>query len=99
MGFGMGIAGNAVGFTIDGPDISEILPGYTYLEISGSAPTDVPATFTGSGISIPFSGSFEYLRSEIADGCPQQLLHDTGGPKDRVCTVSFQPRPDGAVGA
>jgi hypothetical protein len=58
--FGVGIAGNTVGFTIDGPDIWEILPSYTYLEIAGSAPTDVPATSTGSGISIPFSGSFEY---------------------------------------
>ena len=60
MGFALGIAGNAVGFTIDGPAISEILPGYTYLEITGSAPTDVPATSTGSGISLPFSGSFVY---------------------------------------
>jgi hypothetical protein len=58
--FGVGIAGNAVGFTIDDPDISEILPSYTYLEIGGLAPTDVLATSTGSGISIPFSGSFEY---------------------------------------
>ena len=99
MGFGLGIAGNAVGFTIDGPAISEILPGYTYLEIIGSAPTDVPATSTGSGISIPFSGSFVVLRSEIADGYPQQLLPHTGGPKDRVCTVSFHPRRDGAVQA
>ena len=60
MGFGLGIAGSAVGFTIDGPAISEILAGYTYLEIIGSAPIDVPATSTGSGISIPFSGSFVY---------------------------------------
>jgi hypothetical protein len=60
MGFGFGIAGNTVGFTIDGPAISEILPGYKYLEITGSAPTDAPATSTASGISIPFSGSFEY---------------------------------------
>ena len=58
---------NTVGFTIDGPAISEILPGYTYLEITGSAPTDVPATPTRSGISIPFSGSFVYcaLKSPI----------------------------------
>jgi Carboxypeptidase regulatory-like domain len=60
MGFGLGIAGNAVGFTIDGPAISEVLPGYTYLEITGSAPTDLPPTSTGSGIGIPFSGSFVY---------------------------------------
>jgi hypothetical protein len=60
MGFGMGVAGNAVGFTIDGPAITEILPGYTYLDIEGSAPTDVQATSTGDGIRIPFSGSFEY---------------------------------------
>jgi hypothetical protein len=73
MGFGFGIAGYAVGFTIDGPDISEILPGYTYLEIAGSAPTDLPATSTGSGLSIPFSGSFEYcvLKSPmgLANNC------------------------------
>ena len=82
MGFGLGIAGNAVGFTIDGPAISEILPGYTYLEISGSAPTDIPATPTGSGISIPFSGSFQYcaLKSpmDISSNCfltpPDQKL-------------------------
>jgi hypothetical protein len=60
MGFGLDIAGSAVGFTIDGPAISEILPAFTYLEITGTAPTDVPATSTGSSISIPFSGSFEY---------------------------------------
>jgi hypothetical protein len=60
MGFGLGIAGNAVGFTIDDPEIWEVLPSYTYLEIAGSAPTNAPATSTGSGISIPFSGSFEY---------------------------------------
>ena len=60
MGFALGIAGNAVGFTIDGPAIGEILPSYTYLTITGFAPTDLPATSTTSGISIPFSGSFEY---------------------------------------
>lgn len=60
MGFGLGIAGNAVGFTIDGPAISEVLPDYTYLEISGSARPDVAATSTASGISVPFSGSFQY---------------------------------------
>jgi hypothetical protein len=60
VGFGLGVAGNAVGFTIDGPDISEILPNNTYLEITGSSPTDVQATATGSVITIPFSGSFEY---------------------------------------
>ena len=67
MGFGFGIAGNAVGFTIDGPAIWEVLPDYTYLQITGSAPTDVPATSTGSRISIPFYGSFEYcaLKSPI----------------------------------
>jgi len=71
MGFGLGIAGNAVGFTIDGPAISEILPDYTYLEITGSAPIDVPATSTGSGISIPFSGSFVYcaLKSPVHNNC------------------------------
>ena len=67
MGFALGIAGNAVGFTIDAGPILEILPGNTYLEIIGSAPTDVPATSTGSGISIPFGGSFVYcaLKSPI----------------------------------
>ena len=67
VGFGMGIAGNVVGFTIDGPDIGEVLPNNTYLEIAGSAPTDVPAISTGTGIAIPFSGSFEYcaLRSPM----------------------------------
>ena len=71
MGFGLGIAGHAVGFTIDGPAISEVLPDYTYLEITGSAPTDVAATSTGSGISIPFSGSFVYcaLKSPIHNNC------------------------------
>jgi len=60
MSFGVGIAGNAVGFTIDGPPIWEILSSYSYLDIEGSAPTDVLATSTGSEISIPFAGSFEY---------------------------------------
>jgi hypothetical protein len=67
VGFALGIAGDAVGFTIDGPAIGEALPNNAYLEISGSAPTGVPATSTSAGIAIPFSGSFEYcaLKSPI----------------------------------
>lgn len=60
VGFGLGVAGDFAGFTIDGPEIGEILPDFTYLAITGSAPTDAPATATGSSILIPFSGSFEY---------------------------------------
>lgn len=60
LGFGIGIAGNIVGFTIDGPAIVEVLPNYTYLEIAGSAPSDASATATGGGLVVPFSGSFEY---------------------------------------
>jgi hypothetical protein len=74
MGFGLGIAGNAVGFTIDGPAIGEILPSYTYLEITGFAPTDVPATSTRSGISIPFSGSFEYCALKSPMGIQSNCL-------------------------
>ena len=62
MGFALGIAGNAIGFTIDGPDILEALPDLVYVEIAGAAPTAVPATVTASGIAIPFSGSFAYCR-------------------------------------
>ena len=62
-GFGLGVAGSVVGFTIDGPTFSEALPQFTYVEIAGNAPLGPPApppTSTGSTITIPFSGSFEY---------------------------------------
>ena len=64
-GFGIGVAGNYVAFTIDGPEFFEHLPQFTYLEIFGAGSTSVetpPAT-----ISIPFGGSFEYcvLKSEM----------------------------------
>jgi hypothetical protein len=60
VGFALGVAGSFLGFTIDAPEIWEILPNNTYLEIAGRAPTAEPATSTGSVITIPFSGSFEY---------------------------------------
>ena len=90
MGFGLGIAGNTVGFTIDGPAISEILPGYTYLEITGSAPTDVPATSTRSGISIPFSGSFVYCALK-SPRYPQQLFPLTRRTKGSRMHSVFPP--------
>ena len=62
MDFALDVAGNAIGFTIDGPVISEALPGLTYVEIAGTASTAVPATVTASGIAVPFSGSFVYCR-------------------------------------
>ena len=70
MAFALGVAGDAIGFTIDGPAILEALPGYGYLEITGSAPTDVPATATSAAIAIPFSGSFAYcaLKSPMGSG-------------------------------
>ena len=58
--FALDIAGTAIGFTIDGPIISEALPGLEYVEIAGTASTAVPATITASGIAVPFSGSFVY---------------------------------------
>jgi hypothetical protein len=65
-GFALGIAGNDVGFTIDGPAFFETLPGFTYVEIAGGAPNDEHATSTGSTVSIPFYATFEYcqLKSE-----------------------------------
>ena len=68
--FALGVAGGAIGFTIDGPAIVEALPGYGYLEITGSAPTGVPATGTSTAISIPVSGSFAYcaLNSPMGSG-------------------------------
>lgn len=65
-GFALGIAGGTVGFTIDGPAFFESLPAFTYLEIAGSAPSDAPATSTGTTMSIPFRGNFQYcvLKSE-----------------------------------
>jgi hypothetical protein len=81
MSFGVGIAGNAVGFTIDDPDISEILPGYTYLEISGLAPTDVLASSTGSGMSIPFSGSFAYCALKSPMGVQSNCFTTPAGQK------------------
>lgn len=66
-GFALDVAGSDVGFTIDGPAFRERFPSFTYLEISGRAPTGVAATATGRSISIPFSGSVEYciLKSEM----------------------------------
>jgi hypothetical protein len=65
-GFGLGLAGNDVGFTIDGPHFFELLPDFTQLEIGGEAPTDVHATAADGTLSIPFKGSFQYcaLKSE-----------------------------------
>lgn len=62
IGFALEVAGHAIGFTIDGPIISEALPGLAYVEIAGTASTAVPATVTASGIAVPFSGSFVYCR-------------------------------------
>ena len=68
VGFGLGVAGDVAGFTIDGPAIVETLPNFTYLEITGSAPTDAPATSIGSSIRIPFAGSFEYCALKSSMG-------------------------------
>jgi len=61
---GLGIAGQFVGFELEngfgGP--LEELPGLRYVDISGNAPTSEPATSTGSRISIPFHGTFEYCK-------------------------------------
>ena len=67
-GFGLGIAGNVIGFTIDGPVFSESLPGFVYLAIAGTAPAEALPTATGSTLTIPFQGSFEYcqLRSAMS---------------------------------
>jgi len=36
MAFALSVAGDAIGFTIDGPAILEALPGYRYREITGA---------------------------------------------------------------
>jgi hypothetical protein len=66
-GFGIGVAGNDLAFTIDGPAFFEHLPAFTYLEIAGSGETSVNTSSTSS-ITIPFSGSFQYcvLKSEMS---------------------------------
>jgi hypothetical protein len=81
LGFGLGVAGSAIGFTIDGPEIFEALPAFTYLEIAGSAPTDVPATASGSSISIPFSGSFEYCALKSPMGRTNNCFTTPGDQK------------------
>jgi hypothetical protein len=65
-GFGIGVAGNDLAWTIDGPAFVEHIPPFTYLEIAGSGSTSLDASLT-STIAFPFSGSFEYcvLRSEM----------------------------------
>jgi hypothetical protein len=60
VGFGLGIAGDRIGFTIDGPAIVETLPQFGNLWIAGTAPTAEPATSDGTTVTIPFHGSFEY---------------------------------------
>jgi hypothetical protein len=66
MGFGLGVAGPDVGFTIDGPAIVEALPGFRYLWITGTAPTTERPSATGSVTTIPFAGSFEYCQLKSA---------------------------------
>jgi len=65
-GFGIGVAGNYLGWTIDGPAFVEHISPFTYLQIAGSGSTSLGASPT-STIEFPFSGSFEYciLRSEM----------------------------------
>ena len=66
-GFAIGVAGNYLAFTIDGPAFSEHLSAFTYLEIAGAGGASLE-TSSVSTISIPFSGSFEscVLRSEMS---------------------------------
>jgi hypothetical protein len=65
-GFGLGVVGNYLAFTIDGPAFFERLPSFTYLEIAGTGGGSIDTSATDS-LSIPFSGSFEYctLKSEM----------------------------------
>jgi hypothetical protein len=65
-GFGIGVAGNDLAFTIDGPAFGEHLPPLTYLEISGAGATSLSVS-PASTITFLFSGSFSYceLRSEM----------------------------------
>jgi hypothetical protein len=67
-GFALGIAGNDVGFTIDGPAFFETLPEFTYVEIAGGAPNDEHTTLTGSTMSIPFSATFDYCQLKTERG-------------------------------
>lgn len=65
-GFGIGVAGNHLAFTIDGPGFFEHLPPFKYLDIAGTGGTSLDVS-PASTIRFPFSGSFEYceLRSEM----------------------------------
>jgi len=59
LGFGLGVAGNRLGFEIDGPVPVKSIPPSTYIEVEGTAGMS-PATLTPSTISIPFSGLYDY---------------------------------------
>ena len=56
--FGFSVAGQFVGFEIEG--IPMDFPGLRFLTINGVAPTPEPAVATGSSVSIPFNGEFRY---------------------------------------
>jgi hypothetical protein len=71
--FAFRVAGQFVGFEIQnswGWDWIEEWPGFRYLMIEGTAPTSEPATATGSSITIPFFGGFEYCQLKSALGQP-----------------------------
>lgn len=72
-GFAFGVAGQFVGFEIDGFSWPiENLSGFRYLTIMGNAPTSEPATSTETSITIPFQGEFGYCH----------LKSDRGGAND-----------------
>jgi len=62
----LGVAGQFVGFESDDPLFAEELPGFRYLQIMGNAPTSVPATSTGTSITVPFHGDFWYCQTTSA---------------------------------
>jgi len=72
-GFAFGVAGQFVGFEIDGFSWPiENVSAFRYLTITGSAPTSEPATSTETSMTIPFRGEFAYCH----------LKSDRGGYND-----------------
>jgi hypothetical protein len=55
----LSIAERVIGFEMEYP-FTEEFPGFRYLNIMGTAPTEDPVTVSDTAVSIPFSALFQY---------------------------------------
>jgi hypothetical protein len=72
-GFGIGVAGNDLAFTIDGPALVEHLTPSTDLEIAGVGSTSLPVS-PASTITFSFSGSWRMAGSQCVSANDQMIL-------------------------